>query len=214
MEYKFSVVMAVYNVKLYLREAIESLIAQDIGFEHIQLILTDDGSTDSSGAICDEYASRYPENILVIHKENGGVSSARNAGLERASGRYINFMDSDDLIEKNVFSEVYRFFKTCEEETDIISVPILFFESKTGDHMLNYKFADGTRVIDLAQEWSAIQLHVNSAFFVKESLDGITFDTRLRYTEDSHFIQRVLLNKQKIGVVSTANYLYRVRYIF
>ena len=203
--------MAVYKVEDYLREAIDSVIAQDIGFEKIQLILVDDGSPDSSGAICDEYAARYPENIFVIHKENGGVSSARNAGLERASGRYINFMDSDDLIEKNVFSEVYRFFKTCEEETDIISVPILFFESKTGDHMLNYKFADGTRVIDLGQEWSAIQLHVNSAFFVKESLDGITFDTRLRYTEDSHFIQRVLLNKQKIGVVSTANYLYRVR---
>ena len=69
--FEFSVVMAVYNVEPFLREAVESLIAQDFGFEKIQLIMVDDGSTDGSGAICDEYAAQYPENVLVIHKEIG-----------------------------------------------------------------------------------------------------------------------------------------------
>ena len=85
--FEFSVIMAVYNVEPFLKEAVDSLIAQDFGFEKIQLIMVDDGSTDGSGAICDEYAAQYPENVVVIHKENGGVSSARNTGLQYATGR-------------------------------------------------------------------------------------------------------------------------------
>ena len=74
-EYKFSIIMAVYNVENYVAEAIDSLIAQDIGFEeNVQLILIDDGSKDKSGEICDEYASLWPNNIVSLHKENGGVS--------------------------------------------------------------------------------------------------------------------------------------------
>ncbi len=87
-----------------LREAVESLVAQDIGFDRIQLILVDDGSTDESGAICDEYAARYPDNVLALHRENAGVSAARNAGIEHARGRYVNFMDSDDRLSPHTIS--------------------------------------------------------------------------------------------------------------
>ena len=76
-EFDFSVIMAVYNTEPFLKEAIDSLIGQTLGFSHIQLILVDDGSIDGSGRICDEYQNRHPENIVVVHKENGGVSSAR-----------------------------------------------------------------------------------------------------------------------------------------
>ena len=100
-KYVFSVVMAVYNVEDYLREAVESLVNQTIGFEHIQLILVDDGSTDGSGKICDEYKKKYPSNIVVIHKENEGVSTARNVGLPHVMGKYINFLDSDDTLDAN-----------------------------------------------------------------------------------------------------------------
>ena len=76
--FKFSIVVAVYNVEKYLAEAIESILCQDIGFkESVQLILVDDGSPDTSGQICDKYQANYPSNIKVIHKENGGVSSAQ-----------------------------------------------------------------------------------------------------------------------------------------
>ena len=211
MDFKFSVVMAVYNVEPYLREAVDSVIGQTIGFDSIQLILVDDGSKDSSGAICDEYASRFPENIVVIHKENGGVSSARNAGLKCAQGRFVNFMDPDDKFDRDSFSAVYRFFCQHEHETDIVSVPIIRFEGAEGNHLLNYKFNKGNRIIDLTNEWTTIQLHVNSAFFTKNCLDGIEFDDRLHYTEDSNLIQRILIKKQSLGVVCEAAYYYRVR---
>ncbi|MDD6159023.1 MAG: glycosyltransferase family 2 protein, partial [bacterium] len=71
-EFFFSVILSVYNVAPYIREAMDSLISQDYGFENIQIIMVDDGSTDGSGEICDEYAQKYPDNTLVIHKENGG----------------------------------------------------------------------------------------------------------------------------------------------
>lgn len=77
-DYKISIITAVYNVEEYLEEMIESVLEQTIGFENIQLILVDDGSVDSSGEICDRYAEQYPNNIVVVHKENGGVSTARN----------------------------------------------------------------------------------------------------------------------------------------
>lgn len=108
--FKFSIVTAVYNVEAYLSEAIDSILSQDIGFiESIELILVDDGSTDASGAICDEYQHKYPENIVVIHKPNGGVASARNAGIAVARGRYVNFMDSDDKLTPDTLSSVYDF---------------------------------------------------------------------------------------------------------
>ena len=88
-KYKVSIVTAVYNVSDYLGEMIESVIAQTIGFENIQLILVDDGSEDASGQICDGYAAQYA-NITVVHKENGGVSSAE-CGAEICGRKLCEF---------------------------------------------------------------------------------------------------------------------------
>ena len=90
-----SIIVPVYNVEKYLARCIDSILAQT--FTDFELILVDDGSTDNSGEICDEYAGKDPR-IIVIHKENGGVSSARNHGLDIARGEYITFVDSDDQI--------------------------------------------------------------------------------------------------------------------
>ncbi len=95
-----SVIVPVYNVAAYLRRCIESLVSQT--YSPGEIILVDDGSTDGSGQICDALAREY-ENITVIHKPNGGVSSARNAGLEQAKGVYIAFVDSDDWVDPEMF---------------------------------------------------------------------------------------------------------------
>lgn len=95
MEQIVSIIVPVYNCKDYLKRCIESILTQS--YQHIQLIIVDDGSTDGSSEICDGYASQYSR-IQVIHQANGGVSKARNAGLKRATGDWILFVDSDDYI--------------------------------------------------------------------------------------------------------------------
>lgn len=122
--YDFSVIMPIYNVELYLTEAIESIINQTIGFENIQLILVNDDSPDKSEIICKEYAQKYPNNIVYAKKQNGGVSSARNYGLKYAEGRYIQFLDPDDLVSEGTFENVLNFFDEHKNEIDIVAIPI------------------------------------------------------------------------------------------
>ena len=210
-KYKFSIITAVYKVEQFLAEAINSIVEQDIGFDNVQLILIDDGSPDGSGKICDEYAAKYPNNIVVVHKENGGVSSARNMGIELAEGKYINFFDSDDKLTKNTLSLVWKFFEKHNNETDIATIPLKFFDGMVGDHPLNYKFEGRSRVANLNEEWSFIQLSMSSAFFKNEQIKQLQFDYRLAYAEDAKLIQRILLEKQTMGIVPKAAYMYRRR---
>lgn len=105
---KLSVIIPVYNVEKYLKKCLDSLIAQD---EHdFEVLLINDGSPDNCGAICDEYANK-DSRIKVFHKENGGVSSARNLGLDKACGEYITFVDSDDFVTLNYVSSIFSFVK-------------------------------------------------------------------------------------------------------
>lgn len=122
--YKISVVTAVYNVRPYLKEMIQSILSQTIGLENIQLILIDDGSSDGSDAICDYYTLQYPDNILTIHKENGGVSSARNEGLRHALGDYVNFTDADDLLDENALEKMYHFLERNRHQIDLVVIPL------------------------------------------------------------------------------------------
>jgi len=210
-KYKVSVVMAVYNVEPFLREAVDSVLAQDIGFENVQLILVNDGSRDNSGSICDEYAAKYPNNIIAVHKENGGVSSARNTGLQHVKGQYVNFLDSDDKLSPDTLRLVCDFFREHENETDLVAIPLNFFDAQTGDHPLNNKFSKGTRVIDLRKEWQFAQLSFSCAFAKAECLEGLFFNTNLAYAEDAQLVQKILLRKQTMGVVAEAIYHYRSR---
>lgn len=111
----FSVILPIYNVEKYLERCVESVLSQN--FTDYEMILVDDGSSDFSPKICDEYEEKY-NFIKVIHKKNGGLSSARNAGFEQATGKYILWFDSDDWVEKNTLSLIYN--ATKESEVDII----------------------------------------------------------------------------------------------
>lgn len=96
MEKLISVIVPVYNVESYLRRCVDSLLTQT--YQNLEILLVDDGSPDGSGAICDEYAAKDPR-VRVIHKENGGLSSARNIAIDQAKGEYLTFVDSDDWLE-------------------------------------------------------------------------------------------------------------------
>lgn len=109
---KLSIIVPIYNVEQYLRKCVDSLLAQDLSSSKYEIILVDDESPDACPQICDEYAAAH-ENIRVIHRKNGGLSAARNSGIEIAQGDYLMFVDSDDYIEPNVLGVLVQ---TMEEK--------------------------------------------------------------------------------------------------
>ncbi|TSB48387.1 CDP-glycerol glycerophosphotransferase family protein [Alkalicoccobacillus porphyridii] len=210
--YLFSIVMPIYNVEEYLKEAIDSIISQTIGFEdNVQLILINDGSPDNSEEICLEYADEYPENVVYIKKENEGVSVARNRGMDLATGEYINFLDPDDTLDLDVLEKVKLFFDEYKNEVDLIAIPIVFFEGKTGNHMLNYKFSH-TRVIDVEIEPHLIQMSGASTFFKREDgLGELRLNPGQKFGEDASLMTDIVMKKKRYGVIHDANYNYRFR---
>jgi len=203
----FTIIVPVYNVEGYLKESIDSIINQTFDINSIEIILIDDGSSDSSGRICDEYSKKY-DNIITIHIKNSGVSAARNVGLQRACGKYIGFLDSDDKFSVDVIEKVHSFF-IKNSDVDVTSIPRIYFDGQTGDHILNDKFKKGTRVIDLNSEYNMLQNSVT--FFTKNSIEDVFFDEKLKYSEDTKFVLTVLNKNRKLGVVSDCCYYYRKR---
>ena len=110
-----SIIVPVYNVEQYLEKCVDSIINQK--YKNLEIILVDDGATDSSGKLCDELA-KIDNRIKVYHKENGGLSDARNYGVERATGDYIGFVDSDDYIDSEMYEELYEAIK--KENVDVV----------------------------------------------------------------------------------------------
>lgn len=123
-----SIIIPVYNTKCYLDECIHSVLVQT--YKNVEILLVDDGSTDGSGQICDDFA-KYDARIKVIHKKNGGLSDARNAALNVLNGEYIYFLDSDDYIEKDTIEILVNL---CEKESaDIAITDYTMFSVKTPD---------------------------------------------------------------------------------
>ena len=208
--YKVSVVTAVYNVEDYLEEMVESIIAQTIGFENIQLILVDDGSEDGSWDICERYMAKYPDNVVAIHKENGGVSSARNVALEHIRGESVTFTDSDDMLEKDALEKMYKLLKANEQWIDVVAIKMIFFGGKEGEHVLNYKFKK-TRVVELRKDYMHIQMSMSSTLVKRSCFEKRRFDESLSYAEDAKLLLDILLDKMRYGVVGDTAYLYRKR---
>lgn len=120
---KISVIVPVYNVEDYLEECINSILGQT--YKNLEIILVDDGSTDNSSKICDIYEKK-DKRIKVIHKENGGLSSARNEGLKYRTGEYISFVDSDDFIDKTMYEKLYSAIK--KYDADVVRVILLMLK--------------------------------------------------------------------------------------
>ena len=208
-KYLISVIMPVYNSALYIGEAIESVIAQTIGKESIQLIIVNDGSSDNSAEIIREYQGKYPECITYIEKENGGVSSARNEALTHVEGKYTAFLDPDDTISPNTYADIIAFFEKNYEKTSVVSYPIFFFGAREGAHPLNDKFNGENRVIDLEKE-PVFQIHITASVIKSEIARQITFKS-LATSEDAEALLRVLIDTPRLGIVNEARYNYRKR---
>lgn len=209
---KISVIVPVYNVEGYLAECIDSILGQT--FEGFELILVDDGATDGSGAICDSYAAK-DSRIRILHKENGGLSSARNAGIEIASGEYIAFIDSDDVVHPDYLKDMVAIAE--KEGADLVACSFIRGEQyiwhdidemqdealdiRTGQEILN-RMNDNDVVVTVA--WNKLY---HRKFFK---------DYALRYPEgkiheDMFLTPQILYHADKMVITSHKLYFYRQR---
>lgn len=207
---KISIIVPVYQVEKYIRQCIDSILAQT--FTDFELILVDDGSKDNSGKICDEYAEK-DKRIRVIHKENDGLSDARNKGLDNASGNYFMFVDSDDYIAPNMAECLYK--KISEAKADIAACNY------------RYVFEDGKK--DFSTENKAEVINANEIFYNRKNERNYGFWTiacnklykrekfkslRFRfgkYHEDEFWANDIYQMDIKAVTISESLYYYRQR---
>ena len=208
--FKFSVIIPVYNAERYLHEAIDSIINQTIDFKtNIQLILINDGSTDKSEEVCLKYKEQYPNNIIYFKQKNSGVSSARNKGIELATGEFINFLDSDDKWSLNAFKEVLK-YSNENHNIKLFSCKMVFFEAKKGNHLLNYKYKKN-KIVNIEEDYDYIQLSSSSIFIKREAIGNLRYDSDIKYSEDNKFINEIILNEGRYMVLEKPIYYYRRR---
>lgn len=210
-EFKFSILMCLYNVEDYLREAVDSIISQDIGFEdNVQIILVNDGSPDNCETICQEYKEKYPDNIVYVKKKNGGLSDARNTGLKYVEGKYLNFFDADDILSEPTLREMYQFLEQ-HPEIDLACIPLVFFEARTGLHPKYKLMGDKNRVIDLDEEPYNYISSSASAFYKTDKIKNKKFDTTMVGGEDTKFNCELYKENKKVGYVCENNVVYNYR---
>lgn len=212
----FSVIMPVYNVENYLRRCVSSVLEQN--FSDIEIILVDDGSTDNSGSLCDSLSRENPC-IRVIHKENGGLSSARNAGIQAAKGKYIWFVDSDDWVKSGSLKKLYEV--TCKDAPDMVKfncVRVTETHEITCSNALPGTY-DGEQIrhVLLQQAFYSAGKYILSAwahiyrreFICRNSLKFIS--ERLVGSEDYLFNLEAIVKAERISVLADTFYYYELR---
>lgn len=209
---KFSIIIPVYNVEGYLDRCMNSVVNQK--FTDYEVILVDDGSTDNSGKMCDAYAERY-DFVSVYHKENGGLSDARNYGLDRAAGEYILFVDSDDYISEDACDTLYS--SAVENNADIVighsivlrkSPQMEKFENIARDNFKYNKSYTGEEYLYGCLSGGALSVEAWRSLYRKAFLidNGLRFEKNITH-EDEEFTPRVLL-KAKNVVLSPISFYY------
>lgn len=209
---KVSIVIPVYNVEKYLRECVDSVISQDIGFERtIELILVNDGSKDGSEAICVEYAKKYPTNVVYIKQKNAGASEARNVGIDRASGDIIGFIDADDYVTREVIGAAVKYFRSAPKDVDIAISRVVQFGSKNRERPINKKFYFGTRTADLSEPgWYDVNPRVAPAFIRASVAKQHRFHRDIRFYEDTRYVSEVVSRTMKMGILAKGIYYNRM----
>ena len=211
---RLSLIVPVFDVQDYLRQCLDSLICQDLPDDDYEIVLIDDGSRDASGVICDEYAEKQP-NIRVFHQENQGLSAARNVGVQKARGEFVQFVDSDDYIAPDVFGrllaqidrerlDMLRFnYENVNEAGEIIHPnrePKLFADYSDG-------VTDGADFLmnRLGFACYACQFIIRRQILLEDLfMEGIHF-------EDTEWVSRALPKVGRVASTEEVVYFYRIR---
>lgn len=222
---KLSFIVPVYNVAPYLRMCVASLLSQDIAQDQYEIILVDDGSTDTCPEICDEYERMY-ENIHVIHQQNAGLSAARNSGIEIAQGDYLMFVDSDDYIEPNVLSGLMA--QIDRDNLDVLRFNYQNVQIVKSEYQVFHPNKDPKRDVDYSETVVDGETFLNERlgpgcyawqFVIRRSL--IIGDRKLEigdclfkegiYFEDTEWTPRMLIMAKRVASTRKVvyNYLWR-----
>lgn len=205
----FSIIVPVYNNQDYLDRCIQSIIKQTIN--NYELILIDDGSTDKSPTICDDYSKKY-SNIFTYHINNSGVSTARNIGIEKAKGQYILFLDSDDWIERDTLKKLLTFL----EDNDVDIVKFLKVKEVGKVSIYDKKLFNHLEVLNKKEFYKIYKISFNTYYFnnlfcmvFKSNLvKKLKLDSNLGYGEDFLFNLAALEMAKKIGFYNEYFYHY------
>lgn len=214
MEYKnlkISVIVPVYNVELYIKQCISSLLNQT--YHNIELILVDDGSTDDSGKICDDFAA-LDNRVIVVHQENKGVSGARNNGISYATGTYLCLVDSDDWLDTDYFSKVAPIL--VDEQPDVLLNNIIFDYKDGGSAYTSgndkVSFLNKENTLSLLVENKIVKWGVSAVFYNRAKFADCKFNNEIAYGEDLLFKYKLIsCSTGKIIHQPIAKYHYRIR---
>ena len=210
-----SIIVPIYNVEKYLRQCLDSI--QDQSYQNFECLLINDGSPDNSADICKEYVSKDPR-FRYIEKENGGVSSARNLGIEHSKGEYITFIDSDDWVDSDYLEVLYK--SLTDEKADVaVSTYKQFNMDDNNYYVHSYQRGYEKKIFtgpELIDEFIALDTFDHSYRFVcgklvrKCLLDKIAFNEKTTLGEDMEFWLKLYLISNKIVYVNRDSYVYRV----
>lgn len=218
---KLSIIVPIYGVELYLRKCVDSLLAQDV--DDYEIILVDDGSPDACPAICDEYASAsfaslHHSNIpiRVVHRENGGLSAARNSGIEAAQGEYIMFVDSDDYIEPNVLGGLME--QVERDRLDVLRYRLQYVNSKyeiyspyKSDPFKGNDYSEvPTDGVSFLNARMSTACYAWTFILKRELLEGCIFTPGI-YFEDTDWTPRMLCKAKRVASTQTVVYNYLIR---
>ncbi|MGI4862044.1 MAG: CDP-glycerol glycerophosphotransferase family protein, partial [Janthinobacterium lividum] len=218
---RYSVVSAVYGAESYLDDFFRSLTHQTLDFtSSIQLVMVDDGSVDRSAEIIRRWQTKHPGNIVYVCKQNGGQASARNVGLQYATGDWLTFIDPDDFVAPDYFQKVEETLAGVAEPIAMVACKLVFYHEKNGRyadrHPLRSLFSPHPQFVDLLKSRQHVQLSASSAFFRKKVItdNALTFDGRIQPSfEDAHFVNRYLSHtlSESAAFLGNAKYFYRKR---
>lgn len=206
-----SVVVPVYNTEAYLRSCLTSLASQTL--DNMEVVMVDDGSSDGSVDIMKEFDAKYPR-FKIVQRENGGLSTARNTGIQHASGRYIGFVDSDDFVDHNMFETLID--TAHRERADIVKSGVLLFNNQTGD-ILDYRtIPDNKRVIEGPEDALKVFLEkemnivVVNGIYKRDLFSDFGFVPGVTY-EDHYFTPGVMARCSRFVQIDSIHYYYRKR---
>lgn len=207
---KLSIVAAVYNLEKYLPRCLDALVNQTM--QEIEILCVNDGSTDSAPQIIEEYQKKYPDKIKVFHKENGGEFTTRNYGLERATGEYVTFVDTDDYVEQNWAEKLYNAAKENDADLAVCGFERIDLETNkvVATNMTNF----GYDVKEITPNDDYL-LFINPApwnkVYKREKIKDLRF-LPFRGFNDTMFLASCYTKMNKIAFVSDVLYHYYLRY--